>query len=894
MNIDLTRRTQAQTLFEEALKYPLRERAAYLESACPEDPVLRAYVMRLLDLDGSDNAFLETPVLTQILSAPLLETGDLVDGRFRILDYVDGGGMGEVYEAEDTELGERVALKTVRRDLTGLVETAARLRREIELAHRIAHPNVCKIHYLGIDHRPEGDLLYLTMDFLEGETLARRLERAGPFAGDEAYAIGAQIAAGLDAAHDEGVIHSDLKASNIMLVRRGDGSVRAVIMDFGIATSVEAGEPQVAGTPAYIAPERLSEPESPKSDMYAFGVVLYEMVTGRKPFDAAELPRRRQRLPRPPSSVNRAVGKRWDRAILRCLHPDPGKRFSRAADALLYTRAPRWPVAAAACLAIAIAGLVVWARTSAPFRVWLLSRGGPRQVLAIMPFVQDGGSLDSGFTENLAAEIRKNQSVRSKWLVFTPVELSQLGVTSPAQARAVVGATHVLTGKLTRGSESVTIAAQVVELATSRQTGAFQRSCPPDNVACLQGGMLSDTAGALGSGVVAFTAPPPMSADSFSFYLQGLHYLDRDSLSYDLAISFFQKAIEREPAAVQPRIAMADAYVLWFRDTVQKDKLAAARAMLNQVMTTNPGLADLHASLGNLDRVEGRYEDAIRELQVAVQGDPSNYLSHLRLARAYDQAHQDANAVAEFETGIQLQPRFWGGYLDFAVFHHNRGRFREAAALLEQLILWAPDHAQGLATLGGVYVNMGRNQDAERVSRRSCELKPDKTCFSNLATAVKGEGRIREALTYYEKALAFGSPTTILLLNMADAHDQLNERPQALDFYRRSAARAEEVLKVNLRDSELRAIMAYCLAQTGQQQRAEFEMQQAMQDAPGNKNVRKYSILTYEILGQRDRALDLLREATPDLLGEMERGHVTEGMRRDPRYPEIAAKIRNK
>jgi tetratricopeptide (TPR) repeat protein len=409
---------------------------------------------------------------------------------------------------------------------------------------------------------------------------------------------------------------------------------------------------------------------------------------------------------------------------------------------------------------------------------------------------------------------------------------------------------------------------------------------------CLQSAVLQDAAGVLLPEKVALTPSPPIAPAAFPYYLQGLHYLTQDSVSYSVAMSLLSQAIERDPAAIQPRIAMADAYVLWFRDTQDKEKLAAARSILNQVGNTNRGTADYHASLGNLERAEGHYETAIGELLIAVQADPSNHIFHLRLARVYDLAHQDANAISEFQQAIQLQPRFWLGYLDFAVFHHSRGHYQEAAALLEQLITWAPDHAQGLAALGGVYVGMGRNADAERVSRRACDLKPGKTCFGNLGSAVRAQKREREAITYYEKALAFGSPSAILLVNLADLYDSLKERDKALDYYGRTVARAEEILKVNLRNSELRAILAYCLAQTGQRPRAEFELLQAMQDSPSNKNVRKYSLLAYEITGQRDKALETLRGSTVDLLDELEKSWLTEGLRRDARYPEVAAEIR--
>src|SRR5262249_21655608 len=160
MQMDSTKRELVQKLFDGSLATKPKERLAYLENACPSDPQLREYVLRMTASAENHPTFLETPVLSQLLSYPLFEPGHLVEGRFQIVRLVGQGGMGEVYEAQDTELDERVALKTIRRLLSGVDEIAMSLRREIQLVHRIAHPNVCKIHYLGVD-RSE-DVVYLT------------------------------------------------------------------------------------------------------------------------------------------------------------------------------------------------------------------------------------------------------------------------------------------------------------------------------------------------------------------------------------------------------------------------------------------------------------------------------------------------------------------------------------------------------------------------------------------------------------------------------------------------------------------------------------------------------------------------------------------------------------
>ena len=228
----------------------------------------------------------------------------------------------------------------------------------------------------------------------------------------------------------------------------------------------------------------------------------------------------------------------------------------------------------------------------------------------------------------------------------------------------------------------------------------------------------------------------------------------------------------------------------------------------------------MHRS-GNLHRLEGHHEDALRELRQAIQADPSNHFFQRMLGDAYSAANQDAEAKATFESLIAAQPRYWAGYNSYAAFHYRRGRFDQAASLWEQLIQWTPDHAQALANLGAAYIALRRNTDAESVLRRSCALRPHRTCYLNLGMALQRQRRTQEAISAYTRALEFGTPTTTLLLNLADAHAYLGRRAEALGYFRNARTLAEAGLKVNLQDSAQRAMLAYCLGQIGDRRLAE-------------------------------------------------------------------------
>jgi hypothetical protein len=297
-------------------------------------------------------------------SGQTLAVGELVAERHRIERFIAAGGMGEVYEAEDQMLGERVALKTVavaRSDDAGFAD---RLKREVQLARKVTHPNVCRIFDVGRHVRADGEaILFMTMELLAGETLGRRLRAGGPLSPRDARPLVAQVAAALDAAHDAGIIHRDLKSDNIFLV-----GGRAVVMDFGLAeahATRERLEPEIAGTPHYMAPEQaLGETVTGASDVYALGVVVYEMVTGQLPFPSGRTPfsvvaRQLSYAPVPPHVYAPALPTRWTRTILRCLERDPARRFPRAGDvATALAPRSRLRLAGAAALGLALIAAV--------------------------------------------------------------------------------------------------------------------------------------------------------------------------------------------------------------------------------------------------------------------------------------------------------------------------------------------------------------------------------------------------------------------------------------------------------------------------------------------------------------------------------------------------------
>jgi hypothetical protein len=255
--------------------------------------------------------------------------GTMLTDRFRIVGLLGRGGMGEVYRADDLKLGQAVALKFLPENLAGDAERLARLMSEVRLARQVSHPNVCRVYdvgEIGGDH-------FLSMEFVDGEDVASLLRRIGRLPGDKALEIARQLCAGLAAAHDRGVLHRDLKPENVML----DGRGKVRITDFGLATASEgvAGAEALSGTPAYMSPEQLAGREATVlSDIYALGLVLYELFTGRRAFEGrtlAELTRQHARgLATPPSAAVKDLDPAVEQTILSCLSADPSLRPASA------------------------------------------------------------------------------------------------------------------------------------------------------------------------------------------------------------------------------------------------------------------------------------------------------------------------------------------------------------------------------------------------------------------------------------------------------------------------------------------------------------------------------------------------------------------------------------
>jgi serine/threonine protein kinase len=357
--MDSAKWERLKDVFEEATSMSGDERSLFLRTACAGDDQLHAEVERLLSQAAAAAEFFRTPAAGHAASTPEVPhsflDGQLVCQRFVIRRFIGRGGMGEVYAAEDKVTGVMVALKTIRGEVNSDQRLCAAFRKEVQLARRVTHKNVCRIHDL-FEHCLEqaGErcvrrIQILSMELLEGETLAQLLKERQRITVNEAIPILRQIAEGLAAVHRAGVVHRDLKPANVFLTSSKTGEIRAVLTDFGLARgdandsvwSGLSGPTVILGTPKYMSPEQLEGSTADiASDMYSLGAIWYEMLTGHAPHESSSATSSAlKRLSEDPPSPRKFIPDlniQVEKAVLKCLQRDPSRRFAGIADLLLW------------------------------------------------------------------------------------------------------------------------------------------------------------------------------------------------------------------------------------------------------------------------------------------------------------------------------------------------------------------------------------------------------------------------------------------------------------------------------------------------------------------------------------------------------------------------------
>jgi eukaryotic-like serine/threonine-protein kinase len=739
----------------------------------------------------------------------MIAPGVRLDDRYEIIAALGAGGMGEVYRARDLRLQREVAVKVLPQRLARDPSALARFEREALSLAALSHPQIVALHDFG-EH---DGMTYAVMELLEGETLRQRLQRS-PLTWSEAVAVGVQIAEGLAAAHSKGVVHRDLKPENVIVARSG----ALKILDFGLARTdaalpldqaATAGptEPgMVLGTLSYMPPEQVrGQSVDARSDIFALGCVLYEMVAGRPPFArattadtvAALLGPAEPALPVGEASLPPAL----EQAVLRSLERDPDARFQSAQDLAFALRMisgvsralppparamaagrpqlrRRWLLAALAAAAVGVAGWLAWAR-----------RGSPPEVrsLAVLPFANEGGDpeleyLGDGIADTLIHDLSQLRDVRV--MARSTVFRYRGPAVEPLSAGRDLKVDAVLTGRVVPRGDLLTVEAELVDVASGtrlwgeRYQGPFARVMRvPEEVAreissTLQLRLSPEQAARLGR---RETEDP----EAYRLYLKGRFYWNkRTGDGFRRAIEFFEQASARDPQYALPHVGLADTYALMAAYSVSPpgQSMPKARAAAEQALALDDQLAEAHATLGlvkllydwDQDESERRFRRATSLKPGLASG--HHWFAELLMATGRtDEALAELGRAEELDPLSLIVPTDRGRALFFA------RRYVPALAECQRSLDAERAYAPALITRGMVLEELGRYPEALVGYRQVAALTgdPQHATMIARALALSGDRPAAERLLAEIEAQArerYVSPYSLALVHASLGH----------------------------------------------------------------------------------------------------------------------------
>ena len=868
-------------MFVAAMSLPEAEREPFLREACAGDDALFAEAQRRVEWEGRLNGFLLTPVAPRERMDRPFALGERILRRFQIIRVAGEGGMGVVYEAQDEKLGNRIALKCPR------FEFRRRLSPEAVNSLRVTHPNVCRVFEIHTAETSTGDVDFLTMEFLEGETLAARLPHAPArwLGTAEGAKLARQICGGLQAVHDQGVIHRDLKSNNVMLSADPAGRPRAVIMDFGIANSGDVFSSQTRGTPAYIAPELWKgQPASPQSDIYALGVLLYEMACGCKPFpDTASWKERLKSAP-PIPAVRESVRS----AILRCLNPDPARRFQSAAEVGAALGQGWWSrrlmlTGLAGAASAGLAGAFVkeqWWPTSAVR-------------LVILPPVIEGAigdvALIRGFVSFLSYRLKTIRAVRRPLSVTSLAEADLAGLKTAIEAETGLGATHTISSAFRRNGDDWSVTVELLDVAGSGSSPRLDRKSTTADLAAMLFSLQSDVF-KITAEQLALRGEPraqTLSRNAYADYWRGLYFA---RVEYDRAaegIPYFQKVIDAAPDSALGHAGMAEALLgvrLASKDRSFEGKALTALAKAEQF---DPYAAPVQLISGRLSLAAGQYERALRDLQRAAELDPNDAQAFISMGYALYLSNRIPEAEAAFQKAFAAQKGYYKPYLDAGLLYDSLRNFELAEKYWLEAVRLGPGQTRARLNLAILYLNTGRLSEAEQYISDSLKIKKTFGALESLGELQLRFGRYAEAVDAYKEAVQVGPPSYKIWASLGLAYRRLNRRGDADRAFGHGLEEAKDGLADDPRDSERIAWIAFYHANLGEVRHARAFAAQAQAVGSGGLMgyTRKRLILTYGLLHDIDTALGLLKDAPSDMMKELDNSpELSPELRWDPRF----------
>jgi len=682
-------------------------------------------------------------------------------GHYRILEKIGAGGMGEVYRARDERLGREVAVKVLPPSLVPDESVRKRLRKEAQALSKLNHPNIEILFELGSKDGAE----FLVVEYVPGVTLSDRLAQ-GPMPEREIARLGVQLANGLAAAHSQGIVHCDLKPSNLRTTPDG----RLKILDFGIAKSLRVtresskhnvttesttGGQGVVGTLPYMAPEQLrSEPADARSDLYSAGAVLYEMATGQRAFRDGVAPRLTDAILHqaavPPRAVNASISPELERIILKCLQKEPENRYQSAAElevdlrqlatiegprsGTAVRRLPIWRrhPGVATALAVVLSAIVVGLSVG---RWWeqQASRSGPGRIqsLAVLPLQNFSGDLQKdyfadGMTDQLIADLSQISALR---VISRTTMMQYKGTRKPLpQIARELSVDAVIEGSVLSSGNRIRITAQLIQGSTDKHLWAQSYERDGRDVLKLQGDVASAIADEIRIAVTQqerarLTHAPPVIPAAYDAYLKGrYHWHKGTEQERQQARQYFEQAAQIDPNYASAYAGLADYY--WSTDALPpRVAMPQAKQYALKALEIDPTLAEAHTSLGAVRFLgDWNWPEAEGQFKRALELSPGDVEAH-RIYSAYLSAMgRGEEALAEARRAQELDPLSIPAQVTAGWTFYYARRYDQAVEQCGKMVDREPDFANAHDCLGRSYLAKKMYEKAIAECQRAVNL----------------------------------------------------------------------------------------------------------------------------------------------------------------------------
>jgi len=679
-----------------------------------------------------------------------------LESRYSIERELGRGGMATVYLAQDFRHGRSVAVKVLHPELASAVGSE-RFLREIKLAARLNHPHILPL----FDSGEAGGFLFYVMPYIEGESLRDRMNREGQLSLEDSLSIGRAVASALDYAHRRQIVHRDIKPENIML-----NEDMAMVMDFGIAKAVSlAGADtitqtgMIVGTPAYVSPEQAAgEMEiDGRSDQYSLGCVLYEMMTGNRPFSGPTVQSvLTKRFTDPVPSLGDAlegVPEEIDRALLKAMARDAAARYTTSGE-----------------FGKALVAPTVTTPTTTPVPEGVQ----PVKSMAVLPFTNMSADPENEyFTDGMAEEIInalskiKSLSVASRTSSFAykgkTEDIREMGKKLEVSA--------VLEGSVRKMGNKIRISVQLINVQNGYQLWSERYDREISDVFAIQDEIAQNIVKALRVVLSedekrAIEKMPTENVEAYDYYLRGRQFFHQHRrTSIEFARQMFTRAIEIDPEYALAHAGIADCCsILYMYFDARESNLKQADVASRKALQLDPGLAEAHSARGLAYSLSKQYDQAMQEFETAMKLDPKLYEAPYFYGRACLAQGKWFEAAPLFEKAASLRPDDYQAPSFLSAAYAGQGRIHEASkashkavGVIERWLDLNPDDARALNLGATIWSNLGQQEKALEWARRSLVIdKEDPQLLYNVACVYAIEGMKDDAILTLERAIDKG------------------------------------------------------------------------------------------------------------------------------------------